>query len=368
MAIKKNEKTGLYDVSYHKRHPLTRVPIRAARIGIKSEAQAKRMLHELIIQVERTLHAVQSPKWNQVIEEYVEDCRFRGLSEKTITSIQVCTMAHTSEVWGNRLIDTITRDEVLTIHKQTVGGKSQGHQKYMLKCFRLIFKFALEKGYVNKSPVPLMKFKDGSKIMPVLNESQIRKLLQLSRQLSSQWYYHWALALYTGMRNGELYALDWKNVDLSGGVIYVKEAWDSKNGFKPFTKSHWDRVVSIVPELMIVLKELKLQSKGSSFVLPRLVEWDRGNQAIELRKFLVGAGLPEVRFHDLRASWATLLLSKGVEAIKLMSMGGWRDYKTMMVYIRKAGIDIRGGTDVLNLHDPLEKGGQLLNFFSGSQS
>ena len=41
-------------------------------------------------------------------------------------------------------------------------------------------------------------------------------------------------------------------------------------------------------------------------------------------------GLPDIRFHDLRATWATIMLSKGVEPIKVMSMGGWKDIKTMM--------------------------------------
>jgi integrase len=67
--------------------------------------------------------------------------------------------------------------------------------------------------------------------------------------------------------------------------------------------------------------------------------------------FLAGLGLPAIRFHDLRATWATLLLSKGVEAIKVMKMGGWKNIETMMIYSRKAGIDIRGSMDCLNLHD-----------------
>ena len=67
-----------------------------------------------------------------------------------------------------------------------------------------------------------------------------------------------------------------------------------------------------------------------------------------LRAFLREINLPSVRFHDLRASWATVMLSKGVEPIKVMSMGGWRDLKTMQSYIRKSGINIQGITGGLN--------------------
>jgi len=96
---------------------------------------------------------------------------------------------------------------------------------------------------------------------------------------------------------------------------------------------------------------LVLQNKDSAFVLPRLKKWEKGEQARELRMFLIGIGLEPVRFHDLRASWATILLSKGVEPIKVMKMGGWKDMKTMMIYVRKAGVDIKGATDCLDFHD-----------------
>ena len=77
-----------------------------------------------------------------------------------------------------------------------------------------------------------------------------------------------------------------------------------------------------------------------------------GDQARELRMFLSGLGLPAIRFHDLRATWAILLLSKGVQPLKvMMMMGGWKDLKTMQIYVRKAGVDIKGASDCLALHD-----------------
>ena len=88
----------------------------------------------------------------------------------------------------------------------------------------------------------------------------------------------------------------------------------------------------------------------SNFVLPRIDKWDRGEQARELRMFLAGLGLPQVRFHDLRATWATIMLSNGVPPIKVMNMGGWKDMKTMMIYTRMSGVSIRGITDDLSLH------------------
>ena len=142
-------------------------------------------------------------------------------------------------------------------------------------------------------------------------------------------------------------------------------AWNNKDGLKE-TKSGDDRIVEIAPNLVPILKELKLNSGVSHFVLPRFREWDKGDQARELRKFLVLNGLPEVRFHDLRATWATIMLAKGIPPAKVMMMGGWKEMKTMMIYMRKAGIDIKGITDDLNLHNPRREAGKVLGFSAPS--
>lgn len=68
--------------------------------------------------------------------------------------------------------------------------------------------------------------------------------------------------------------------------------------------------------------------------------------------FLEGIGLLRMRFHDLRATWCTLMLQNGVEPIKIMKMGGWSTIATLEIYKRKAGIDISGITDSLSLHSP----------------
>lgn len=163
------------------------------------------------------------------------------------------------------------------------------------------------------------------------------------------------------MRSGELYALPWENVNLDDRMILVNQSWNRLDGFK-CTKSGDDRKIEIAQPLLELFKELKLRSGGASFVLPRLDKWEKGEQARELRMFLLGLGLPTIRFHDLRATWTTILLGKGVEPIKVKKAGGWRDIKTMMHYVRLAGVDIRGMSDCLNLHDPSKSEGKVLNF------
>lgn len=364
--IRYDEVTKTWEVSYSKRHPETRIPCRAARKGIKSGAEAKRVYAELVVQVEGKLRKSITPTWWEMVEKFCAQSKERGLQQKTIENYFLCLRLHTSEKWGARLIDTITTLEIIDLVNECTKNRSASHKKSMAKFIRAVFNYALEAGVISRNPTPKFEYKIGDKIKKVLTENQAKFLLKKAKELDSPWFYHWCLALHLGLRSGELYALQWECVDFERKTILVNCSWNNKDGFKS-TKSGDDRIVPIPESLVPILKELKLLSYDSNFVLPRLNRWTKGEQARELRMFLIGIGLPAVHFHCLRSSWATTLLAKGVEPVKVMTMGGWKDMKTMMIYIRKAGVDTAGSTDVLNLVDLNQPEAKILKMSIGSQ-
>ncbi len=361
MGYKYNKEAGHWEAYFCKRHPITRKPVNARKRGMKSEAEAKRAERELIAQVERKLHESIIPTWAATLDRFLENCRDRGLTEHTIHDYETSLKAHTLETWGNRCIDEITTAEVRELIKARVGNRSASHQKNLRKFIKAVFGYAVEEGVMDRNPTPTMHFQVGEKAKKVLTEEQARTLLEKAKQMDWEWYPHWAMALYTGMRSGELYALTWDKVNLDDRLIKVDSSWNNKDGFKS-TKSGDDRIIVIAQNVVPMLRQLKLQQSDSAFVLPRMEKWDKGEQARELRMFLKGIGLPIIRFHDLRATWATILLTKGVEPIRVMKMGGWKDMKTMMIYVRTAGVDIKGMTDCLDLHNPATEPGQVLKF------
>jgi len=353
MAITYNENTKLWDVSFSKRHPVTRKPYSLKRIGISSKAEAKRTYDQLVVQLHEKLKETIVPKWKDLVPEFIKDSLARGLGKHTVENYELCLNAHTLALWGDRLIDSILASDISELVKIRLSDRSPSHQKNILKYIRAAFNYALDKGYINRSPVPAMKFRIGDKLKAVLTLEQAGYFLMKANELEIEWYPHWCMALYTGMRNSELYALTWDKVDLDNRKIWVTCSWTRKNGFKDFTKSGEDRILEIAPPLLVILKELKLSSYDSTHVLPRIDKWEKGEQARELRTFLMGLGLPRLRFHDLRASWCTIMLSMGIEPIKVMKMGGWKDLKTMQIYMRKAGVEIKGITDRLDIHNPV---------------
>jgi len=347
--IRIDPKTGLWFVQVSGRHPLTRQPKNLRRKSILNEAQARKTEKMLEKQMLASFEETVTPTWSRLITEYLAFKTMGDWNEKTTEDAKLSLEAHTMDAWRSRKIETITSQEVKKLILEKVGHREQGTQKNLLKFVRGAFKYAVEMHYIASNPSPTMRFKIGDKVKAFLKEDEVRFLLLKAKEHKHPWYYHWCLAIYSGMRNGELFALSWDQVDLVNGIINVKFSWNKK-GLKK-TKSGDDRVVDIAPKLAEILIQIKKENPDSHFVLPRSRDWEKGEQARILRGFLTGIGLRPVRFHDLRATFATMLLIKGVEPIKVMVMGGWKDMKTMQIYMRTAGVEVRGVSKVLDFND-----------------
>lgn len=167
------------------------------------------------------------------------------------------------------------------------------------------------------------------------------------------------------MRNGELYALTWSNVDFENKIITLSRSYNTRTRSYKCTKSGCWRQIPISPELELILKELKLAAGNRAEVLPRLSGWEKGIEAKILRGFCKMIGLPSIKFHTLRACFATQLIRTGVPPIQIQKICGWKDLETMQIYIRLAGIEIQGVTDQLKFLPEDQIMGKVVGFFTG---
>ncbi len=346
MGIKFNPKTNLWDASFSKRPKGGGNPKTLKRRGMKSKAEASRVYNELVIQVDQKVNRKKSVTFSKLLIAYILSNKDVNWSLKTTENYESTLKAYADPLWGDISVSEITPPDIRKFF-EPFRERPESYRKSLYKYIRGIFQFAVEQGIIPSNPVPKMKFRIGFKIENILNESQVLQFLKQAKEMNWPWYPHCLMALSTGMRNGELFALDWDHVSLDEKRIVVARTWNNKDGFKEYPKNGDHRIVEISNSLLEKLKILKEENPESAFVLPRLDRWERGEQARDLRMFLSGLGLPTIRFHDLRATWATILMTKGTAPIKVMVMGGWKDIKTMGRYIRKAGVEIKGITDVL---------------------
>jgi integrase len=227
----------------------------------------------------------------------------------------------------------------------------------MKRTISYVFDWALDHRLIPTtaiSPVKEIKFKKGEEKLPeILTLNEIKSLLFTAKRLDHPWFPIWALALQTGMRSGELYALTWDSVDLEGNLIFVHKNYSTKDREIGATKGRYWRTVPISSELKSFLLEIKLSSGGGhshpefkgDFVLPHFKAWNSGHQAGELRTFCEMSKMKSIGFHTLRACFATHLLNLNISTAKVMKICGWKELKTMERYIRLAGVEVKGITE-----------------------
>ena len=257
--------------------------------------------------------------------------------------------------WQKKPVSEIYAGDTRDVLKlMEAEGKSRKYQSNIRNMINVVFDWGMEERLVKggqQSPargIQVAKSK-GEPVPDIFTIEEIRKLLVEAKRLNHPWFSIWAVALLTGMRNGELHALAWSDVDLDSRRITVSKSYNTRMGIEKCTKAGYWRTVPISDELFALLSELKASAGGREHVLPRFRDWNKGEQARILRAFCSGVGLPSIRFHALRACFATQLLAHDIAPARVMKICGWKDLKTMQRYIRLAGIDEQGATQVLRV-------------------
>ena len=169
--------------------------------------------------------------------------------------------------------------------------------------------------------------------MRVLNSGEIEALLGAADEVFRPVL---ATAVFSGLRQGELLGLTWRDVDLAAGVIRVRWQWD-RTGERVEPKTPGAvRDVIMLPALGRLLREHRARSpfsldhhpvfasgRGTPLHYRNLSR--RGLEAAALRAGLVGEGRPRLRFHDLRHSFASLLISEGLDVVFVSRQLGHAD-------------------------------------------
>ncbi len=280
----------------------------------------------------------------------------------TLYSYETTIRKWIPEDWGAKDLKSFSRSYIHEFLFERLPTETTLHtRKYVLKIVKRIFQMAIDHGKLERNPCHGIMVKVPESDKKVLTNSEAEIFLREAKGTKHRFYPVWVLALFTGMRSGELYALSWTDIDFEAQTISVSKSWSSKNGFTP-TKNQKSRIVPISPELLIFLKELKIGAARHGFVLPRLSEWARGDAADVTRTFCRCLGITEIKFHDLRATFITNLLARGEPLVRVMATVGHADMETTNVYLRKAGIELKGTTDRLGYRIPIESESKVLSF------
>ena len=166
--------------------------------------------------------------------------------------------------------------------------------------------------------------KPAHKEMKTLSADQLAAFLREAKESGVFELYYIELA--TGLRRGELLGLKWSDIDFNQGILHIRRQVARINGEvveAPLKTENSYRTLPIGADAVGILLEQR-KNTHSEYVFPSPTGGPISPDSVlhMLHRVLKRAGLPEVRFHDLRHTFATLALQNGVDIKTVSGMLG----------------------------------------------
>ncbi len=161
--------------------------------------------------------------------------------------------------------------------------------------------------------------------MKTLPVEQLASFLREAKESGVFEMYYIELA--TGLRRGELLGLKWEDLDLEQCTLRVQRQVSRINGEvveAPLKTKNSYRTISLGEDAVGILKKQKKKCGDSEYVFPSPTGGPISPDSViqMLHRVLKRAGLPKVRFHDLRHTFATVALQNGVDIKTVSGMLG----------------------------------------------
>ncbi|MBM9514730.1 tyrosine-type recombinase/integrase [Desulfogranum marinum] len=230
------------------------------------------------------------------------------------------------------------------IKKILNNAKAKGLQpatiNHILKLIRRVYNWHIQEGYWHQENpckgIPLLKH--DNRVNNILSHGEIDRLVSYLQKWNNR---RAALAIlfaiYTGRRKGEIIDLKWNNIDLERKTYTCEQ---TKNGSTlSFPLNAKALAVTLEAESIRINNIVFPSSTGHKYSAGLSLAWGR------LRKRL---GI-NIRFHDLRHTYASLLASSGkVDIYTLKTLLGHKDIKLTERYSHLSDTRLRQSTEVID--------------------
>ena len=190
---------------------------------------------------------------------------------------------------------------------------------------------ALRLGLIHRNPAAtVIRPKPEQKEMKIYDEGQISQFLVAAKGNRFEALYH--LAISTGMRQGELLGLLWTDLDWLKQTLHVQRQLRKVPGkgysFQPPKTKYGRRMITLGSNTIQKLREHQrlnqeerieagIRWQENNLIFPSTVgtPMEQRNLHRDFKSIIKKAGLPDIRFHDLRHTAASIMLNHGVPVI-----------------------------------------------------
>lgn len=293
---------------------------------VAEKIQAKISLGQFAINEEKSqvpLFAEYGKRW---LDTYAKVHLKPGTWQKYANDFRL----HLKPVFGQKRLDTITRQDLRDlIAAKREAGLAWNSVRNLICPLREMFNHAVEDGVLAASPAHRLgklnkKPAERSQDIHPLTREELKLYLETIRQHSPLHYPFFLTLARTGLRLGEALAVQWEDIDWHEGFLEVRRAYCHASRRVLTPKNGKMRRVDMSRQLTETLKALLLERKKATLKngwgeVPLWVFVNEAGGMLDgdnLRQRIHGealkkAGLRSIRMHDLRHTFASLLIQQG---------------------------------------------------------
>ncbi len=277
--------------------------------------------------------------FKQLMERFMEE-HSPKVSENTRKSYSVY-LKHLDKFFGDSQLNsispkTISRYKALR-YEQGIKPSTINRERSMLsKAFNLAVN---EWEWLNFNPVSRVpKEKENNERDRWLSEDEENRLFQYLPDWLADIV---AFDLHTGLREDELLSLSWSRVELFRRCIVIKDDKEKKPKTIPLNRKALD----------ILERKCKVRSIKTDIVFhsATFTKINNSNLVREFKKALKKAEIEDFVFHDLRHTFATRMVQRGIDIYKVSRLLGHKDVKTTMRYAHHSPESLRDGVEILDV-------------------
>ena len=290
---------------------------RIRQSGFKTKADAERELAKIRLQVESGNNVNKNKKiyfvdmCDKFIKEHTEVYSKPATLHGYLSYINHNVKPFFNKIKLSEITPALINKFIRQMKNDDYAPKSINNVLTMIKS---IMNFAVDNGYLVKNPIEkVKKLKLPQKEMKFLNTDEIETVLKTAQEFYPKFYPLLLTAIMTGMRQGELLALQWKDIDFENKKITVNKSLYRGTIQTPKTKQS-NRKINIPDILIKTLIQLKKEDDEEILFPNANGNYKDGKNMVE-REFkpcLEKAGVKNIRFHDLRHTFASFLIAQNM--------------------------------------------------------
>jgi integrase len=330
---------------------------RSKKIGTKKAAnQVKKEVEARLAKGDLGMLRGKCPNVGKYGKQWL-DSPLREQTDSTLFKYRHAFELHIESYFGNKRLDEIKRrhvKEFLTGLRSK--GLSASRSKLIKAVLSGIFENAIEDEIITVNPCQGTTKYCGNDVrvdISPLSVAEAQKMLENSAGLETELQVAYLVAVRTGIRLGELMALEWSDIDWSKRTLEVSKTYDYRLDQTRSPKNKKTRAVDLSPATVEALRRLRNQRRVASISGLVFVneKGKRLNYAYLERQMKKITPRP-IRFHDLRHTYATLRIAKGDNILDVSKqMGHTKISMTMDQYAHWVPGEHKSQVDELdNLH------------------